>query len=102
MRVPSPPAKITHCILLNENLGALEVEAEAHLAQPGLTHGVAQLRFLLGVKHQKASAAGADELPAQSAIVHGVGVPLVDLTVAHRTRALFLALPVHVHEAGEL
>src|SRR5262245_36881012 len=53
---------------LEDHLGALEVEAEAHLAQSGLRHRPPQTHLLLGVEHQEATAAGADQLPAQRPI----------------------------------
>ena len=41
--------------------------------KPGLAHRVAQLRLVLGVKHQEAAAARADELAAERAVGHGAG-----------------------------
>ncbi len=67
-----------------------------------LAHGVAQLRLVVGVEHQEAAAARADELAAQRAVGHGGVVPFVDLRVAHAAAAFLLALPMHVHQPGEL
>ena len=47
-------------------------------------------------------AARTDELAAKRAVRHGEVVPVVDLGIAHAARAFLLALPVHVHEPGEL
>src|SRR5262249_41068945 len=87
--------------LLEDHLGALEVEAEAHLAQAGLRHGTPQTHLLLGVEHQEATAAGADQLAAQRPVRLCQLVPLVDPVVAHRTAALLLVFPVDVHQLGE-
>ena len=56
----------------------------------------------LGVEHQEAAAAGADELAAERAVGHGVVVPVVDLRLLMPGAARLLALPVDVHQPGEL
>src|SRR6202012_5265918 len=43
-----------------DDLGALIVEAEAHLAHPRSDHGVAQPGLVLGMEQQEAAAASAD------------------------------------------
>ena len=50
-----------------------EVEAEPHLLQAGLAHGLAQPRLVLGVEHQEAAAARADQLAADRAVLHARG-----------------------------
>ena len=65
-------------------------------------HGVAQPRLVLGVEHQEAAAARADQLAAERAVRHGVIVPLVDRRIGHPAGALLLVLPVLVHQLAEL
>src|SRR5262245_19112072 len=86
---------------LEDDLGTLEVEAEAHLAQARLRHRPPQTHLLLGVEHQEATAAGTDQLAAQRPVRLRQLVPLVDPVVAHRTAALLLVFPVDVHQLGE-
>ena len=44
---------------LDDNLRALEIEAEAYFGQSGLAHGMTQTHLVLGVEHKEAAAAGA-------------------------------------------
>src|SRR5262245_9631898 len=86
IRSASPPARIAtggSGGSLDDNLRALGFEAEAHLAQPGLGQRVAQARLVLGVEQQEASAAGADQLPAQRAAPEREIIPLVDPAAGH-------------------
>src|SRR6185436_8519885 len=75
-------------------LGALEVEAEAHLGEARMTHRMAEAFLLVGVEHEKAAATRADELSPERAIRHREIIPLVDLRIAHPARALLFVLPV--------
>ena len=63
---------------------------------------MAQPVAVLGVEHQEAAAAGADQLAADRAVLHAQLVPFVDLGVAHAARAALLVLPVLVHQLAEL
>src|SRR4029450_9069461 len=86
---------------LDDDLRALEVEAEAHLGQPGGRQGRAQARLLLGVEEQEAAPARADELAADGAVLERHRVPGVAARVDHGRVALALQLPVRVHDARE-
>src|SRR4051812_19254386 len=101
IRVARPPASSANRSTIDKHLGAREVEAEAHLAQPGADQRVAQPPAILGVEEQEAAAAGADQLAAEGAVTAAELVPGVDLGAAHARRAQALALPVLVHERGE-
>ena len=57
--------------------------------------------MILGVEHQEAAAAGADQLAADRAVLPPELVPLVDLRVAHAAGAPLLVLPVLVHQLAE-
>src|SRR5215471_7247786 len=76
--------------LLRHDLGAVGIKAEAHLSQSSFAHGVAQPRLVFGIEHQKAAAAGADQLAADSAVVAGEIVPGIDLRVRRAAGALAL------------
>src|SRR5206468_10212837 len=87
----------------DDQFGSLEVEAEADFFQAGLAHGMAQFGFsLFGIKHEESSAAGADEFAAKGAAGFGQVVPLIDLGIGHAAASGFFALPMLVHQAGEL
>src|SRR5262249_51947654 len=86
---------------LDHRLGALEIEAEAYFLEPLLEHPMQQPSLVLGVEHQKATTAGADQFAAQRAIAFGGLIPLVDPAVRHIARALFLLLPLLVHQFGK-
>src|SRR5438128_1757329 len=73
-RLQASPAEA----LLHQDLGALEVEAEADLAQAGVCHGFAQARLVFGVEQQEAAAAGADELAAQRPVAQRQPIPLIN------------------------
>src|SRR5580700_8004630 len=77
-------------LILRDDLRALEIEAESHLLEALLQHGVAQAPLVAGVEHEEAAPAGADQLPAEGAVGHRVVVPLVDLAVAHAGAARLL------------
>ena len=85
----------------DNELGALVIEFEPDLLEADASHGGAEFGFVVGVKEEEAAAAGADEFAAEGAIGHGEIVCVVDGGIAHAAGALFLALPVDVHEAGE-
>ncbi len=88
-------------LVLRDDLGAFEVEAEADLLEAFFAHRVAEPGDVFGVEHEEAAAACADEFAAERAVLHGVVVPVVDVGVAHAGAAGFFALPMHVHEAGK-
>src|SRR6266508_1366259 len=83
-RLAVPPARIATGImgsdgpLLRDDLGAFEVEAEADFGKPGCTHGVPQAGLVLGIEHQKASAARSDQLAADGTVRDGKIVPFID------------------------
>src|SRR5512142_574033 len=87
--------------ILDEHLGALEIETEAHFLQTGLAHGAAEAHLVVRVKHQKATAARADQLAAKRAILARQFIPAVDFAVAHTRRTLFLVFPVDIHQLGK-
>src|SRR5215203_1031577 len=66
MRVASPPASTTHCTALvpQRNGGAVLIERESHLIQPGGAHRLAQPRGIGRIEEEKAAGARADELAA--------------------------------------
>src|SRR5262249_35863594 len=106
MRVASPPARtaiggIPVIVSLDHRFGALEVEAEAHLFEPLLQHGVEEPSLVLRVEHEKAAAAGADQLSAERPVAHGYIVPRVNFGVRNVARALFLVLPMLVHQLSK-
>ena len=88
-------------LVLRDDFGAFEVEAESDFLQALFAHGVAELFLVASVEHQEATAAGANEFAAEGAVGHGVIIPIVDDGVAHAGAADFFALPMHVHEAGK-
>ena len=49
----------------HDGLRSFEVEAEADFLQARSRHGVAQPRLVLGIEHQEAAAARADQLAAR-------------------------------------
>ena len=70
-------------------------------SRPADRHGGTEAPMILGVEHQKAAAARADEFAAERAVAPPELVPLVDLRVAHPFRAALLVLPVLVHQLAE-
>src|SRR3954454_11724343 len=87
----------------NHQLRSLEIKTETHFLQSRLPHGMPQLRLVfLGVEHQEAAAAGADQLAAERAVGAREIVPFVDLRIAHAATARLLALPMLVHQPREL
>ncbi len=70
-------------------------------SRPAAGHRRPQAPMVLGVEHQEAAAAGADQLAAERAVLPAELVPLVDLRVAHAHRAPLLVLPVLVHQLAE-
>src|SRR3569833_1961582 len=75
-RIASPPARMaTGSMSGQHQLGALEIEPEADLLQPGLCHRGAQLVAVTRIEHQESTAAGAHELAADRAIAPGQLVP---------------------------
>src|SRR5260370_37845194 len=66
IRVPSPPARITHCMgsVSRHQLGAFVVETEADFAQALLGHGFANRIAVLGVQQEESTAARAHQCAA--------------------------------------
>src|SRR5258707_600144 len=86
----------------SQKLGTVEVEAKAQLAQPLVAHRRTQLFWPLRIEHQKATAAGADQLAAHRAMRSCHRVPAVDVGIAHPRRAPLFVLPMLVHQLAEL
>ena len=78
------------------------MEAKAHLGQAGFNHRVAQAALVFGIEHEKAAAAGSDQLSAQGAAFHCALIALVDLGVRHVGRAALLVLPMLVQQLAKL
>src|SRR5215471_3366171 len=90
MRVPRPPARMTHCCpmitvskkpsgsILHEHLRALVIEAEAYFGQALIGHGCAQAGAILRVEEQETTATGADQLPSERAIGACDVIPAID------------------------
>src|SRR6266511_1590331 len=107
MRVPRPPARITHWLpirrsVLDEDLRALVVEVEPDLGEALLRHRRAAQRPVLRAEAAEPTSPGAAELPAKRAVLHRGAVPAVDVLVRHALRALALAEPVLMHDPGVL
>src|SRR5260370_35815739 len=103
MRVPKPPARITHCIgsIPRDQLRAFVIETEADFAQSFAVHRAAQRVPILGVEQQKAATARAHQLAAERAVVAADFVPAIDALVGGAGRALALVQPVLVHQLAE-
>src|ERR1700733_15105606 len=109
MRVPNPPARITHCMVRSiwtlsvprQQRGAFVIEGEADFAQTFLLHGPTQSLAVLGEEQQEAAAAGADELASDGSVVAADLVPAVNAFVAGSGRALLLVQPVLMHQLAE-
>src|SRR5262249_3822293 len=86
---------------LEHHLRPFVVETEADLAQTGPRQRPPQPGLVLGVEHEKAATAGPDQLAAQGPVLARQIVPAVDVAVAHPATALFLVLPVDVHQLPE-
>src|ERR1035438_18993 len=81
--------------------GAFEIEAHAHFAQSSFAQRVAQASLVLGVQHQEAAPAGADQFAAHRSVGARQLVVLVDGGTCHGFRPVLLALPVLVHDGGK-
>src|SRR4051812_36746790 len=83
IRVPSPPARIRHCVKKSGTSGhdgrAVVVEREAHLTQAFEGHGVPQGGPLGRVEQQEPAGAGAHQLAADGPVLEAEVVPAVDL-----------------------
>src|SRR5215469_771407 len=102
MRVPSPPARITHCILVSgHQLRAFVIESEADFAQTFLGHGFAERVAIVGVEEQESAAARADQLTADGAVLAADFIPAIDAIVGSAGRALLFAQPVLVQQLAE-
>src|SRR4051812_21658894 len=95
---PEPWTSTPERCSLNDHLGALEVEAEADLAQTGLEHGPAQLDLVLGVEHQEAAAARPHQLAPERAVIHAEAVQPVDVVVAGAAGPPLLLLPLFAEQ----
>ena len=78
-----------------------EVEPETYFGQSGADHRMAQFGFVVGVKHQKAAAARANQLAADRAVLDREFIPLVDLGVRHAAGTPLFVLPMLVHQLAE-
>src|SRR5947209_19017929 len=56
---------------------------------------------VVGVEHQEAAAARADQLSADCAILHPELIPFIDARIGHPAAAALLVLPMLVHEIAE-
>src|SRR3546814_2797123 len=65
------------------------------------SHRPAQPVGILGIEHQEAAAAGADQLPAERAVVAGDRIQRVDARVRHAAGTRLLDAPVLVHDPSE-
>src|SRR5262245_19238288 len=106
-RVAYPPARIRTGInsaesFMRADSGTLEFKAEPDFLQSLFPHRMAQAWFVLGVKHEKASAPGANQLAAGRTVGEGAAIPMIDLFICHERASSFLMLPVNIHQAAEL
>src|SRR3546814_5000304 len=65
------------------------------------SHRPAQPVGILGIEHQEAAAAGADQLPAERSVVAGDRIQRVDARVRHAAGTRLLDAPVLVHDPSE-
>ena len=84
-----------------QNLRALEIEAEADFLQARLRHYGSQPAMFLSVEQQEAAPACAHELSTDCAVLPTQLISVVDLRIAHPDRAPLLLLPVLVHQLTE-
>src|ERR1035437_1207617 len=87
MRVPIPPARMTHCmevgLFAHLNDGPIKIELETHLLETFLRHCLTHAGHVIGIKQEKAAAAGTDEFASQRATgLRGV-VPSINALVRH-------------------
>src|ERR1700693_4372233 len=92
-RVAIPPARIAtgngreECIASRQyDLCSLEIETEADLVQPSVSHCKAQLLSVRSIKHQEATTACANELSPDCAAFDAEFVPFIDLRITHSAR----------------
>ena len=86
---------------LRHHRGALKIESHAHFTEPGCAHGTPQARLVFGIKQQETAAPGADQLASERAVTQRQLIIFIDRRVAHSRGALFLVLPMHLHQFGK-
>src|ERR1700722_13650726 len=84
------------------NRSSGKVKLQTDLAKPRMPHDRPEASFLFGVEHEKSASAGADKFASESAISSREFIEPIDLAAAHAGGSLFLVLPMHVHQIGEL
>src|SRR2546427_10583615 len=75
----------------------LEIELKAPLFQPSLDHRVPQAGFVLRAKHYEPSAARANELAPNRAVLLRHPIPFVNIVVGYSRRTLSLPFPMEIH-----
>src|SRR5215813_9972188 len=87
--------------VVGNDSGAFKFKPEPHFPQSLLSHGVPQLSFVFGVKHQKTSATRTDQLATGCAIGESTLIPVIDFFITHSGATAFLVLPMNVHQPPE-
>src|SRR5580693_4281149 len=104
MRVPNPPANITHCIrksVPREELRTLMIKGEADFPQPFFLHDAPQSIAVLGVEQQETAAARSNQFSAHRPVLVTDVVPPVDFLVRGPRRPFALVQPVLMHQLAE-
>src|SRR5271170_6706497 len=97
-RVARPPASMAtgsmDFLRMGQNGRPAEIELQPDLAQPSVSHGGAQARFVFCVEHQKASAARANQFAAQRPIRPRQLIHFVNQATADSRGTFLLVFPV--------
>src|SRR5579872_953341 len=103
MRVPRPPARMTHwrpdtTLASRQDRRTVVIETEGQFRKAVSAHGAAKTQRVLGVEQQEATAARADELAADGAVLKRMRITAIDAIVAHASRAGAFVRPVLIQQ----